>query len=139
MQYEPKAASSGFRRDASASRKPVIPAQRVESACRTSTAWAASMCRKYQRVIPIFAGGDVHPGRPLIADQAQTLQIVRRDRFFKPGNIVLFSKAVCLVEGLLAAVSAVGVYEEFDIRADRFTRHVNPVQIGHCDLARSSS
>jgi len=83
---------------------------------------------KIRRVVSIFAGGNLHPGRTAVAHQPQACQIVGRYRLLEPGDVE-GAKFSGLAERLLAAVGTVGVYHQADAIADCLSRDANASKI----------
>ena len=80
-------------------------------------------------VIPIFAGRDVHPGRSAVAQQMETIQIIRGDWLLEPSHTEI-REFLRLFQRLFAGVRSVCIHEEFDIRSDGFPRRANTVDVG---------
>src|SRR5205814_8771946 len=76
----------------------------------------------------VFAGGDVHSRWRAIAQQPESVQIVRGNRLLEPAHTVL-TKYGCEIEGLLPRVGAVGVHEQLGIGPDRIARCGNATDI----------
>ena len=38
-------------------------------------------------IVPIFAGGDIHAGRPAISQKSESFQVIRTHRLLKPADI----------------------------------------------------
>src|SRR5581483_11482479 len=81
------------------------------------------------RVVSVLTGGDIHSGRSAIANQAQTVDIVGGDRLLEPCNVGV-SEDLSLLQGLLAAVGAVGVDEQLRIFPDGIASHPHALDIG---------
>ena len=74
---------------------------------------------KITGIIAILTGGDLHLCRRPVTHEAQSFQIIRRNRLFEPAHAVL-RKTLGRGQRLLAAVGAVGVHEQFSVVADGF-------------------
>ncbi len=73
---------------------------------------------KIPGVISVLARRDIHARRPGIANQPQPVQVVGRNRFFKPCDAHL-SEAMGLGKSLLPGVGSIGIYEKLCLRSDR--------------------
>ena len=71
------------------------------------------------RVIAVFAGGDLHPGGRAVAQEPQAFEVVGGHGLLEPAHAGVVREAPREVERLLARVGAVGVDEQARIRADR--------------------
>ena len=78
--------------------------------------------------VGIFAGRDFHAGRSPLAARAQASQIVGRDRFLEPADL-LFGKPLRELESLLQAVGAIGVDEQDGLCADGLFRGGDPLAV----------
>ena len=133
------AAAPRARHSASTRSSSVIPAQRVTSACSTSTAPAASIALEVGQLVAVLAGGDRHPaGRP-VAQQPQALEVVGGDRLLEPAHVRLAAEALGELERLLARVGAVRVDEQLGVRADRRARRADALGIARRIASRPSS
>src|SRR5581483_4630326 len=72
---------------------------------------------------------DLHAARPPIADQVQTGQVVAGNRLLEPYHAKLLVQTTGEGQRLLAAESAVGIDEEFDLVADRLARRAHAFQV----------
>ena len=119
-------------------RKPVIPPQRVASACSTSTRPASSMRPEVRQVVAVLAGRDLHAGRRAVAHSRSP-----RDRRSETGSsnqvTPQLGETLGPRERLLARVGAVGVDEQLGLGADRLARGVERAADRRRDRGRSSS
>src|SRR5581483_6833936 len=79
-------------------------------------------------VITVLAGGYIHSGGSAITEEAKTVEIVGRNRFFKPDDVEI-AKAFGEIERLLAGVSAVGVDEEANVWADSIAGDLSAMEV----------
>ena len=78
------------------------------------------------------------PAGRAVAEQAQPFEIVGGDRLLEPADAQL-GERLGLGQGLLAAVGAVGVDEELDVRPDRLAGGPDAVEVVGRVRCRSSS
>ena len=69
-----------------------------------------------------------HPGRTVIANQPQSLEIVGRNRLFEPAHVE-FGKCVGKLERLFTRIGAVGIDEQLCFIANRFPSRGDPLDI----------
>src|SRR5690625_3801069 len=79
-----------------------------------------------RRGVAILAGGDIHPGGAMVAQQAESGEVVGGDGLLEPGDVVYLPEMVGEGEGLLAGVGAIGIDIERDVGADRLAGGVDP-------------
>ena len=125
----PRAAARARSHSARASRKPVMPPQRVASACSTSTAPASSMRRKYDGVVAVLARRDLHAGRRAVAQQPQPLEIVATTPAPRTRSRPRSAKRSRHAQRLLARVGAVGVDEQLALPADGLARRAHALDV----------
>ena len=101
---------------AAASRKPLMPPHRVQSACSTVTACGIEHGAEIPGSVPVLTGGDVHPEWGPLAHLIQTDEMIGADRLFEPAHIIL-AEAVRQIDRLGDGVGAVGVDEKIAFRA----------------------
>ena len=83
---------------------------------------------KIRRVVSIFAGGNLHSGRAVVAHQPHALQIVGRYRLLEPRHVQV-AKLSGFLKRLLAVVSTVGVHHQADAIADCLSPGANASQV----------
>ena len=64
----------------------------------------------------------------MLPNKSQLIEKVERDRFLEIAYAV-FSETMCLRDGLLDRLSAIGIHEQLDFAADGFTRGSHPSHI----------
>ena len=106
---------------------PVMPRQRVTSACRMSTAPPASSARVVQ-IVAVLARRDRHPGRCMLAHEPQPREVVRRHRLLEVAHAVR-REQLRHRERLLRRVRAVRIGHQLDIRPRRRARRPHALAI----------
>src|SRR5581483_7272463 len=81
-----------------------------------------------EKFVTVLSSGNFHARGSTIANGAQAVKIVRRNRLFKPGDVE-FCKRFCLPQSLLAVVCSIGIYVEICAVPNRVTRDANAVNV----------
>src|SRR5579883_904733 len=84
---------------------------------------------KVEGIVSVFAGGDIHSGGAVIANQPQAFQIIRTDGLFEAADVELLLETAGKSQRLLAAVGAVGVNEEGGMVSDGLASDTDAVEI----------
>ena len=79
--------------------------------------------------VAVLAGSDLHPRRCPVADQAQTLEVVRADRLLEPAHIEALGGLEREPQRLLAAERAVRVDEQLRVVADRLACDLDALEV----------